>query len=68
MLFSDTQMSENLARTEYPDIEGDEDYDPDWERLCNRKMGFNNKPGNYGFSDSDDDEEESTRDSDELLK
>ena len=35
-------MSENLARTEYPDIEGDEDYDPDWERLCNRKMGFNN--------------------------
>jgi hypothetical protein len=32
-------------------------------------MGFNNKAGNYNFgSDSEDDEDESTRDSDELTK
>mgnify|MGYP006108597289 FL=1 len=60
-------MSENLARTEYPDIEGDEDYDPDWDTLYTRKMGFNNNPGNYDFSDSDEDEE-GTRVSEELPK
>jgi hypothetical protein len=61
-------MSENLARTEYPDIEGDEEYDPDWERLCSRKMGFNHNHGDCDFSESSDSDEEGTRDSDEMLK